>query len=107
MRTSPPRGTHVVVYVEDVPDASGPGLRQSSGESPPYDGLDEQTRSSQTPGSHSAESASEVCASNHDTSKVAKTEDPIKVSRRIVENSEVLSPNSPASPTDNYHKNFG
>lgn len=104
MRTSPHRGNSMGVRVEDASNAAGPGL---NGESPSHNGLLEQTHSSPTHGLRYAESASEASASTHDTSKVAEMEDPVEFFTRIVENPDVLSPNSSSSPIDNYNKLFG
>lgn len=95
------------VHVKSTLEVAGLGLRKLFRESLPHDRLPKQTQSSPTLGSHCAESASEVSTSTQNTSKVSETEDPVEVFRRIVENPKVLSPNSPASPIDNYNELFG
>lgn len=107
MRTSPHIGNSMGVPVEASLAVVGPGLRQLFGESFPYDGIPEHTRSSPTPGSRYVENHREVSSSTQDTSKVAETEDPIEVFRRIVENAEVLSLDSHAGPIGNYYELFG
>lgn len=107
MRTSPPGGVPVGACTKDAPEAVGPGLMQSFGEFPPHDELHEQTHSSLTPGWSYAENVSEVSASTHDASKIVVLEDPVEIFRRIIENPEVLSPNSHVGPLDNYNELFG
>lgn len=53
------------------------------------------------------ESVNEVLASTQDTSKATEIEDHVDAFRRIIEKLEVLSPNSPAGPTDNYNNLCG
>lgn len=60
-----------------------------------------------TLGSCSDESVTEVPASTQDTSKSSKIEDDVDAFRRIIEKLEVLSPNSPAGPTNNYNNLCG
>ncbi|KAI5399859.1 hypothetical protein KIW84_064977 [Lathyrus oleraceus] len=69
--------------------------------------LEKEHTHSSNPGSYYAGSSSGVCASTQNTSKVSEVENPFEVFRRIFENSEVLSPNIPASPIDNYNEHFG
>lgn len=107
MRTSLPNRNSMGVSVEASPDATCLGLRKLFGESLPHDELPEHTHSSPTRGSYCTESASEVCASTQNNSKVIETENIVGVFRRIVENLEVLFPNSPLSPIDNYKKIVG
>lgn len=48
-----------------------------------------------------------MSASTQDTPKVAEMENPVEAFRRIIENLEVLFPNLPISPIDQYDELFG
>lgn len=87
MITSPPQGTLVGAHVEDTPDVVRHRLMQPFGESPSHEGFQEHTHSSPTPGSLSAESASEIFASTLNASKVVdQIENHVEAFKRIFEN---------------------